>query len=142
MRDLIGISASLVEPRIKEKKQTLTVRLSPLLTTINVDGLRMKQVLTNLLSNAHKFTPEGGQIVVTAVPGVNETVVITVQDTGIGMTQEQISIALKPFGQAQSSYSRNHEGEVLGCRSPRRWSNSTTVRSSSQARREPAPSSH
>jgi two-component system cell cycle sensor histidine kinase PleC len=114
VRDLIGASAKLVEPRIKEKKQTLTVRLSPLVTTINVDGVRMKQVLTNLLSNAHKFTPEGGQIVVIAMPGEDETIVITVQDTGIGMTPEQIAIALKPFGQVQSSYSRNHEGAGLG----------------------------
>jgi two-component system cell cycle sensor histidine kinase PleC len=114
LRDLIGTSAKLVEPRIKEKNQTLTVKLSPLLSTINADGLRMKQMLTNLLSNAHKFTPEGGQITVIAVPGADESIVITVQDTGIGMTPEQIAIALKPFGQVQSSYSRNHEGAGLG----------------------------
>ena len=114
VRDLIAASAGLVEPRIKEKKQTLTVKLSSSLTTITVDGRRIKQVLINLLSNAYKFTPESGHIVMTAVPGDDDTVRISVQDTGVGMTAEQIAIALKPFGQVQSSRSRNHEGTGLG----------------------------
>jgi len=113
VRDLIAASVCLVEPRIKDKKQTLTVKLSAQLAAVNVDSRRMKQVLINLLGNAHKFTPEGGRIVITAVPR-DKSISITVQDTGIGMTPEQIAIALKPFGQVQSSLSRNHEGTGLG----------------------------
>ena len=114
LRDLIVASASLVEPRMAEKKQTLTLKLSAALPTITVDGRRLKQVLINLLSNAHKFTPEGGRIIVTATAEANGMVSVCVQDTGIGMTQEQIAVALKPFGQVSSSRSRSHEGIGLG----------------------------
>ena len=114
LRDLIAASAALVEPRMAEKNQTLTLRLSAALPTIRVDGRRLKQVLINLLSNAHKFTPEGGRIIVTATAEANGMVSVCVQDTGIGMTQEQIAVALKPFGQVSSSRSRSHEGIGLG----------------------------
>ena len=114
LRDLIAAGAALVEPRMTEKKQTLILKLPAALPTIKVDGRRLKQVLINLLSNAHKFTPEGGRIIVTATPGADGTVSVCVQDTGIGMTEEQIAVALKPFGQVSSSRARSHEGIGLG----------------------------
>ncbi|MGC9953168.1 MAG: HAMP domain-containing sensor histidine kinase [Rhizomicrobium sp.] len=114
LREVILASTVLVEPRIAEKKQTLVLKLSATLPTMNVDGRRLKQALINLLSNAHKFTPEGGRIVVTAAPEADGTVSICVQDTGIGMTAEQIAVALTPFGQVRSSRTRSHEGTGLG----------------------------
>jgi two-component system, cell cycle sensor histidine kinase PleC len=114
LRDLIAASAALVKPRLVEKKQTLVLRLPAALPTITVDGTRLKQVLLNLLSNAHKFTPEGGRIVVTAALEANGTVSVSVQDTGIGMTSQQIAVALKPFGQVSSGRTRSHEGTGLG----------------------------
>ncbi|MGA7673991.1 MAG: ATP-binding protein [Rhizomicrobium sp.] len=114
LREVIVASVALVEPRIAEKKQTLALKLSPILPTINADGRRLKQVLINLLSNAHKFTPEGGRIVLTAASGADGTISVSVQDTGIGMTGEQIAVALKPFGQVKSSRTRSQEGTGLG----------------------------
>ena len=114
LRDLIAVGAALVGPRIAEKKQTLELKLPAALPTIEVDGRRLKQVLINLLSNAHKFTPEGGRIIVTATLGADKTVTVCVQDTGIGMTEEQIAVALKPFGQVSSGRTRRHEGIGLG----------------------------
>ena len=114
LHEVILASAALVEPRIAEKKQKLVLNLPAVLPTINIDGRRLKQVLINLLSNAHKFTPEGGRIVVTAASGADETVSVSVQDTGIGMTAEQIVVALKPFGQVRSSRTRSQEGTGLG----------------------------
>jgi len=114
LRDLIEAGAALVKPRLTEKKQTLLLKLPAILPTVTVDGRRLKQVLINLLSNAHKFTPEGGRIVVSAMAGADGTVTVSVQDSGIGMTDEQIALALKPFGQVSSSRSRSHEGTGLG----------------------------
>jgi len=114
LREMIAASAALVEPRIMEKKQTLVLKLPATLPMITADGRRLKQVLINLLSNAHKFTPEGGRITLAVVPDAAGRIAISVQDTGIGMTPDQIAIALKPFGQVNSSRTRTQEGTGLG----------------------------
>ncbi|MBI1260347.1 MAG: sensor histidine kinase [Rhizobiales bacterium] len=112
--ELLESCITLVEPRIVEKKQLLERRIAPDLPVLNIDTRRIKQVVINLLSNAQKFTPEGGRILIMATGAVDGGVTIAVADTGIGMTKEQIDCAMKPFGQVQSSYSRNHEGTGLG----------------------------
>lgn len=111
---LVQSCLELVKPRMLEKKQTLLVKLPPDIPAVMADKRRLKQVLINILSNAHKFTPERGRIVVTAGNGGDGTVIIAVQDTGIGMTDEQLAIALKPFGQVDSSRARAQEGTGLG----------------------------
>ena len=67
----------------------------------------------NLVTNAHKFTPEGGAITVAAALE-GQGVLVAVADTGIGMTKDQVNHALQPFAQVQSSFSRDHEGTGLG----------------------------
>jgi two-component system cell cycle sensor histidine kinase PleC len=78
-----------------------------------MDSVRVKQILINLLSNAHKFTPEKGRILVIA-EACSNGIRIAVADTGVGMSADQVKLALTPFGQVQSSYSRSHEGTGLG----------------------------
>ncbi|WP_170245044.1 ATP-binding protein [Pararhodospirillum oryzae] len=79
------------------------------------DGRRLKQVLLNVLSNAVKFTPEGGWVDVEVMrPGPGADLDIVIKDTGIGMSAEDIAIALKPFGQIDSGLARRHEGTGLG----------------------------
>ncbi len=112
--DLVGACVSLVEARIVGKNQVLQLRLAPELPEIRADVTRLKQVIINLLSNAHKFTPEGGRIVLAATASANDTVTIAIQDTGIGMSGEQIAVALTPFGQIRSGHTRAHEGTGLG----------------------------
>ena len=114
LRDLIDACTVLIEPRIREKKQVLDIKADPVLPSVPVDVRRIKQVLINLLSNAHKFTAEGGRIVLVATRTPDNGATIAVADTGIGMTKEQIDHAMTPFGQVQSSYARGHEGTGLG----------------------------
>ncbi len=114
IRDLIDQSLILVRDRARDKQQTLEFRAAPDLPVLCVDGQRLKQVFINLLSNAHKFTPEGGRIVVVAQRSANGGATVAIADTGIGMTEAQIETALTPFGQVQSAYSRAHEGTGLG----------------------------
>lgn len=82
------------------------------------DGLRLSQVLTNILGNACKFTPVKGTIRLTAsCPERNSLyslVRFTVEDTGIGMTEEQISRLFSPFEQADGGTSRQFGGTGLG----------------------------
>jgi two-component system, cell cycle sensor histidine kinase PleC len=114
MRDIVDSSVALIQPRVEAKKQHLDVKIDDNIPPLNIDGRRIKQVLINLLSNAHKFTPEGGRIVVVATADGHRVVTVAVTDTGIGMAPEQLEHVLKPFVQVQSSYSRNHEGTGLG----------------------------
>ncbi len=88
--------------------------VEPDLNAINGDQIKLKQMIMNLLSNAIKFTPPGGSVVATvrSVPG--DRVAISVKDTGIGMTEEEISVALIPFGQVDGGISRHREGTGLG----------------------------
>ncbi len=76
------------------------------------DPTRLRQVVGNLLSNAVKFT-EHGSVTVTA-DGDAETVSITVTDTGIGMTGEQVGRLFTPFQQAEASTTRRYGGTGLG----------------------------
>jgi len=114
LRELIDACIVLIEPRIREKKQVLEIKADPVLPEVPMDVRRIKQVLINLLSNAHKFTGEGGRIVLVATHAPDGGVTIAVADTGIGMTKAQIEHAMTPFGQVQASYARGHEGTGLG----------------------------
>ena len=80
---------------------------------LRVDQRRLTQVLLNLCSNAIKFTPESG-VVRLSYRTDGGVPVFQVSDTGIGMTAQQISVALTPFGQVQNAYSRKHTGTGLG----------------------------
>ncbi len=89
------------------------------LPLLRADARAVKQVLLNFLSNAVKFTPEGGTVRI-AARSCAKGLEVSVSDTGIGMTAEQIQVALSPFGQVDSKLARKHEGTGLGlpiCRS-------------------------
>jgi two-component system cell cycle sensor histidine kinase PleC len=112
--EIVADCVPLIEERVAAKNQILEVRLDSGLPHIPVDARRIKQIVINLLSNANKFTPDRGRILLIARRNEDGGVTIAVVDTGIGMTPDQIAIALKPFGQVQSSRSRSYEGTGLG----------------------------
>ena len=74
---------------------------------------KLRQVFLNLLSNALKFTDAGGAVRV-AIAAREDIVQITVADTGIGMTPDEIQIALTPFGQVDTRLERKYDGTGLG----------------------------
>lgn len=74
----------------------------------------VKQMLVNLLSNAVKFTPEGGRISIQAELDGEGQLHVSVTDTGIGLTDEEIEKALSPFGQVNAALDKNESGTGLG----------------------------
>jgi two-component system, cell cycle sensor histidine kinase PleC len=80
----------------------------------NVDARHLRQILLNLLSNAIKFTQAGGHVELHVRTGADGAAKIDVTDSGIGMSPEDVAIALKPFGQVANALSRNHDGTGLG----------------------------
>ena len=84
------------------------------LPAVSGSGRMLQQVFINLLANAIKFTPPGGTVTVRAgMPG-DRDVAITISDTGIGMSDEDIEIALTAFGQVDSKMARRYDGTGLG----------------------------
>ncbi|MGQ9512457.1 MAG: ATP-binding protein [Thermodesulfitimonas sp.] len=78
-----------------------------------LDGRKFRQILFNLLSNAFKFTPDGGKIGVEAKIEGN-VLAVTVWDTGIGIPEEDLPRLFKPFEQLDSSLTRHYSGTGLG----------------------------
>jgi signal transduction histidine kinase len=78
------------------------------------DSRRMKQALLHLMSNAVKFTPPEGEIMVMMAARKPGMIDVIIQDTGIGMTDKQIAMAFQPFSQVDGSLSRKYEGTGLG----------------------------
>jgi signal transduction histidine kinase len=112
--DLIADAADEMAAIFAAKQQTLEVKVAPGLPDIDLDYKRMRKVLSNLLSNASKFTGEGGHIVLVATAESSRDITVAVADNGIGMTAEQVEHAFKPFSQVDSKYSRQQEGTGLG----------------------------
>ena len=103
----------------EKKNQNFTVDIDPNIPlTIILDEKRLTQVITNILSNAFKFTPEQGSISLN-VKKINETnenctICFTIKDNGIGISEEQQKHLFVPFEQADGGTARKFEGTGLG----------------------------
>jgi len=82
--------------------------------TVRGDPAKLSKVFNNVISNAVKFTPPGGSVLVSASALRDGGVVTSVRDTGVGMTKDEITVALTPFAQVDASHSRWREGAGLG----------------------------
>jgi len=99
--------------KLAEKEQTLTVDLPANLPPVRADSIRLVQVLHNLLSNAHKYTPPKGKIAVHASP-TGSFVRVEVSDTGIGIRPEDQSLLFTQFFRSEDPAVREQQGWGLG----------------------------
>jgi two-component system cell cycle sensor histidine kinase PleC len=84
------------------------------LPPIRGDAEKLRQIFMNIISNALRFTPATGLVEVSAGRSVSGGVVVAIRDSGVGMSSEEIDVAMTPFGQVDSSRSRWREGAGLG----------------------------
>ncbi|MDO8421522.1 MAG: MHYT domain-containing protein [Parvibaculum sp.] len=110
---VIEESIRMVRQQASHQEITLAADIDANLPMIHADHRRIRQVLLNLLSNATKFTPAGGRIVVAAHYD-GEKILLSVEDTGIGIAHDDIPKALERFGQIDSSLNRKYQGTGLG----------------------------
>jgi signal transduction histidine kinase/sensor domain CHASE-containing protein len=104
----------IVEERATAAGLTLETVLPENLPRLRADEHMLKQMLLNLLWNAIKFTPDGGRIGILAQRGGGGVLLLEVADTGIGMSPDEIPLALRPFRQLDSGLARKHGGTGLG----------------------------
>jgi signal transduction histidine kinase/DNA-binding response OmpR family regulator/HAMP domain-containing protein len=100
----------LMGPRIAAKHQTLGVYIAPALPMAFADAGRMRQIIANLLTNAHLYTGEGGRLHIGAEPD-RAWVQIVVEDSGIGMTEDDVARVFERFYRARSA---RPEGQPIG----------------------------
>jgi signal transduction histidine kinase len=84
------------------------------LPRVRGDVTKLRQILINLLSNAVKFTQRGGSVSVSGRREADGGFAFIVADTGIGMNEAELNIAMEPFGQVENSLARSFEGTGLG----------------------------
>jgi two-component system cell cycle sensor histidine kinase PleC len=116
LEEVVEDAVRLVHNRAEQTGLTLKVELPPL-PEIEADYRALKQVLLNILSNALKFTPHGGEVTVSAQlrrDGLGERVRVAVTDTGIGISAEDLARLARPFEQIESQHSKTQQGTGLG----------------------------
>ncbi len=107
-------SLAFIKQQAHQKQISIQTKLPPDLPPLLVDERRIHQVSINLLNNAVKFTPEGGQIILEAQVLPTGGVRLTFSDTGIGIAPENISRLFQPFIQIDSALNRQYQGTGLG----------------------------
>lgn len=105
---------AIVRGRAERGQVQLVFDAVPPFPTIETDERRLKQVLINLLNNAVKFTPAGGTVTLEIDHAPGGGALIRVRDTGIGMTEDELENAARPFWQADAGLDRAFEGTGLG----------------------------
>jgi signal transduction histidine kinase/CheY-like chemotaxis protein len=119
MEKMLMKVCNIIEEKVDQKNQTLRIVIEKGTALRYIgDEMRLSQVVTNLFSNAVKFTPEKGKIVLTVGEaerrGNRSRLRFSVSDTGIGMTPEQMERLFSAFQQADASISRRYGGTGLG----------------------------
>jgi signal transduction histidine kinase/CheY-like chemotaxis protein len=110
---IIEAAVEATRPAAEAKGVRLTTSLDPRSGPINGDADRLQQVVWNLLTNAIKFTPDGGEVTV-KLESVESRVLITVKDSGIGIAREFLPHIFDRFRQADPGTNRIHGGMGLG----------------------------
>jgi len=115
---VIDLTWRLVGTRAEDKGVQLRQNVPSTLSWLHADERRVKQILLNLLTNAIKFTPKGGEVLLIAQCHANSngarTISLSVSDTGIGMNENDVAKAMSQFGQVDNVFSRTEEGTGLG----------------------------
>ncbi|MEA2995841.1 MAG: hypothetical protein QOG74_1390, partial [Alphaproteobacteria bacterium] len=114
LNDVVQGCIALMQPQANRERIIIRSSLSPTLRPIVADARSVRQIVLNLLSNSIKFTGAGGQVIVSTAQTAAGEVVLRVRDTGIGMDDNELAVALEPFRQLATSARWGSAGTGLG----------------------------
>ena len=113
LREIVTNTLESRRPDAERRQQSLTMQLTPDPVVVDADAVRLVQVLSNLVDNAVKYTPDAGHITV-AVTADEREAVIVVQDDGAGIPSERVDSIFEPFVQLSGSRHAARGGMGLG----------------------------
>ncbi len=114
LNQLAAETVALLQPQANRDRIIIRTSLSRAVPRVVADARSIRQIILNLVSNAIKFTPENGQVIVSTVYEGNGEVALRVRDTGKGMSASEIDNAMKPFQQLSGVDERRGQGTGLG----------------------------
>jgi PAS domain S-box-containing protein len=112
--EVLGVLESLTAPQRAAKRLAYDCSDCESKLVFRADKQKLVQILLNLLSNAVKFTPPDGRITVSTARISNDLAAISVRDTGVGMSLEELALVFEPYVQFDNALSREHKGTGLG----------------------------
>jgi PAS domain S-box-containing protein len=114
LNELTQQSVALMQPQANRERIIIRTSLGPTLPAVTADARSVRQILLNLLSNSIKFTGVGGQVIVSTARSDAGDVVLRVRDTGVGMSEQDVAVAMEPFRQLATSARWGSGGTGLG----------------------------
>ncbi|PTM97749.1 ATP-binding protein [Mycoplana dimorpha] len=114
LNETVSEAVALVQPHANSQRVIIRTSLSTAVPPVVADLRSIKQIALNILTNAIRFTPSGGQIVVSTAYEPNGSVVLRIRDTGVGMTRSELEQAMKPFRQVTTGARKRGDGTGLG----------------------------
>ena len=114
LNQIVGETVALLQPQANGNRVLIRTSLSRAVPKVVADTRSIRQIVLNLVSNAIKFTDANGQVIVSTVYEGNGEVALRVRDTGRGMSEEDVSIALMPFRQLNAISETRGQGTGLG----------------------------
>jgi PAS domain S-box-containing protein len=114
LNDIVEQSVAIMQPQANRERVIIRSSLARNLPPVVADTRSLRQVMLNLMSNAIKFTPPGGQVILSTVITDEGEVLLRVRDTGIGMSEAGIQTALEPFRQLAVRSETHQRGTGLG----------------------------
>ena len=119
LSEVVTATLRLTREQANQGRIQISMEIDPAIDLVLADRRALKQIILNLVSNAIKFTPENGQVIIGTGHSRDddsgeEQIELWVKDSGIGMKDEDIPVALTPFAQLDGAFSRRFEGTGLG----------------------------
>jgi signal transduction histidine kinase len=111
---VVALSSTIVREMADKVGVNYNVTMAEVLPHVRADSGKLRQILINLLGNAVKFTPSGGNVTLSADSGPDGGLQFRIADTGIGIPADKMEVAMAPFGQVDSRLARRFEGTGLG----------------------------
>ena len=112
--EVLQLSLAALKPAAIARGILMESKLNAALPSVRGDAGKLRQVFGTLISNSIKFTPAGGSVTVAAQALADGGVSVCICDTGVGMTKDEVALALTPFAQVDAGLSRGQEGAGLG----------------------------
>ncbi|HEY1542023.1 MAG TPA: histidine kinase dimerization/phospho-acceptor domain-containing protein [Xanthobacteraceae bacterium] len=114
LNELVQAAVAQMQPQANRERIIIRTSLAPALRPVVADARGLRQIALNLLSNSIKFTGAGGQVIISTASADNGDVLLRVRDTGIGMDEKEIDVALEPFRQLATAARWGSGGTGLG----------------------------